>query len=332
MEVNQMASPSSRYIFGIIPWYSVLIVFGAALAILLAIREEKRAGLPKDTIIDLALWVLPIGILGARLYYVVFSWSQYRDYPLSVLFIWEGGLAIYGGLIAGLLTIVFFCRARKLSVLQVCDILVPGVVLAQAIGRWGNYFNQEAYGLPLNNPALCFFPLGVLIPENGTMVWHMATFFYESILDFLIFIFLLLFRRSIKRRHGDVFFAYLFLYGAVRLIVENFRMDSLYAGSDIRVSQLLSALVCGAVWIGCFKRLISELKPKKPSLSVFLLCIPALTAEILLILFCLNSTLLPFRSVLSQLIFLSCCSFVLIGSLLPVYFKTKMPEVSHADN
>ncbi len=332
MEVDYMAAPSSRYIFGTIPWYSVLIVFGAALAILLAIREEKRAGLPKDTIIDLALWVLPIGILGARLYYVVFSWSQYRDNPLSIFFIWEGGLAIYGGLIAGLFTIVFFCRARKLSVLQICDILVPGVILAQAIGRWGNYFNQEAYGLPLHNPALCFFPLGVLIPENGNMVWHMATFFYESILDFLIFIFLILFRRTLKRRNGDVFFAYLFLYGAVRLIVENFRMDSLYAGSDIRVSQLLSALVCGAVWIGCFRRLIIELKPKKPSLLVSLLCLPALAAEILLILFCLNSTILPLRSVRSQLIFLSCCSFLLICSLLPVYFKTKMPEVSYADN
>lgn len=332
LEVDYMAAPSSRYIFGTIPWYSVLIVCGAALAILLAVREEKRAGLPKDTVIDLALWVLPLGILGARLYYVIFSWSQYRDHPLSVLFIWEGGLAIYGGLIAGLLTVVFFCRARKLSILRVCDILVPGVVLAQAIGRWGNYFNQEAFGLPLTNPAFCFFPLGVLIPENGAMVWHMATFFYESSLDFLIFLFLILFRRTLQRRSGDVFFAYLFLYGAARLIVENFRMDSLYTVSGIRVSQLLSALFCGAIWLCCFRRLLAELKPKKPSLSVLFLCIPALVAEILLILFCVNSSSLPLSGVRSQLVFLSCCSLVLIGTLVPVYLQTRKPEVSYADN
>ncbi len=327
-----MSVPSSRYILGTIPWYSVLIVCGAALAILLAVREEKRAGLPKDTVIDLALWVLPIGILGARLYYVVFSWSQYRDNPLSILYIWEGGLAIYGGLIAGLITVVVFCRVRGLSILSVCDILVPGVVLAQAIGRWGNYFNQEAFGLPLNNPAFCFFPIGVLIPENGKMVWHMATFFYESLLDFLIFLFLLFFRRKMKRRRGDVFFAYLFLYGAARLIVENFRMDSLYAGSGIRISQLLSALLCGLIWAGCFRRLLSDLRPEKPPASFALLCASALIAEGFLVVFCLHSALLPLRGALSQLLFLSCCSLLLIATLFPIYLKTKKPEGSHADN
>ncbi len=327
-----MSVPSSRYIFGTIPWYSVLIVCGAALAILLAVREEKGAGLPKDTVIDLALWVLPIGILGARLYYVLFSWTQYKDNLISILYIWEGGLAIYGGLIAGLITVIVFCRIRGLSVLSVCDLLVPGVVLAQAIGRWGNYFNQEAYGLPLNNPAFWFFPIGVLIPENGKMVWHMATFFYESLLDFLIFLFLLRFRRKMKRRQGDVFFAYLFLYGAARLIVENFRMDSLYAGSGIRISQLLSALLCGLIWAGCFRRLIADLRPEKPPHSFLLPCAAALAAEGFLVVFCLNASLLPLHDTLSQLLFLCCCSLILICTLILIYLKTNKPEGSHADN
>ncbi len=327
-----MAVPASRYIFGSVPWYSVLIVCGAALAVILAVREEKRAGLPKDTIIDLALWVLPLGILGARIYYVLFTWSQYRNNLVSVLYIWEGGLAIYGGLIAGLLTVIVFCRRRKLSLMTVCDILVPGVMLAQAIGRWGNYFNMEAYGLPLTDPSLCFFPMGVQIPENGTLVWHMATFFYESLLDFLIFLFLLYFRRRLVRRRGDVFFAYLFLYGAARLIVENFRMDSLYAGSQIRVSQLLSALLCGAVWAGCLWRLRKE----QPELKMWplpgLYIIPALGAEVLLLLFCLNPSLLPLSTPLSQLLFLAGCSLLLTAALFPVYLKSDKTEVYDANH
>ncbi len=325
-----MSIPASRYIFASIPWYSVLIICGAALAILLAAREEKRAGLPKDTVVDLALWVLPLGILGARLYYVIFSWSQYRNNLLSVLYIWEGGLAIYGGLTAGLLTVVIFCRRRKLPLLTVCDILVPGVILAQAIGRWGNYFNQEAFGLPLSNPAFCFFPLGVQISEDGTLVWHMATFFYESLLDFLIFLFLLFFRRRMTRQRGDVFFAYLFLYGAARLIVENFRMDSLYASSRVRVSQLLSAVLCGLIWAACLRRLYVQ--KGKLSLPDLLLSLSALCAWIPLLLFCLNPSLLPLSGPFSQLLFLAGCSAVMILTLIPVYLQTRKTEAAHADN
>ncbi len=327
-----MAVPASRYVFGSIPWYSVLIVCGAALAVFLAAREERRAGLPKDTVIDLALWVLPLGILGARLYYVLFTWDQYRSHLLSILYIWEGGLAIYGGLIAGILTVIVFCRVRRLNLLSMLDILAPGVVLAQAIGRWGNYFNREAYGLPLSNPAFCFFPLAVLIEESGAPVWHMATFFYESLLDFLIFLFLMLSRRRLLQRRGDVFFAYVFLYGAARLLVENFRMDSLYAGSQVRISQLLSALLCGLIWALCLIRCLKESRERKGR-SLYWLCgLPALCAEVLLLLYCLSPTLLPLSRPLHQALFLSLCSLVLILTIIPLCIKNGKTEVPYADN
>ena len=244
-----LSIPYSRYIFYPIPWYSVLIVLGTAIAVILAAREEKRVGLKKDTVIDLALWVLPIGIIGARVYYVVFSWDQFRSDLLSVFRIWEGGIAIYGAVISGFLALLLFCRHRKLSLLLLCDLIAPGLVLAQSIGRWGNYFNMEAYGLSMEKPSLCFFPLAVQIYENGIYVWHMATFFYESLWDLIIFCFLILARRKILFRQGDVFSFYLFLYAAGRFIIEDLRMDSLYTSSSIRVSQLLSAIICLLVFL-----------------------------------------------------------------------------------
>ena len=245
-----LAVPPSRLFLGVFPWYGFLIVLGAGLAVLLADREAGRQHLPKDSVIDLALRVLPAGILGARLYYVLFSWQEYIGHPLSILFIWEGGLAIYGGLIAGFLVVLLFCRRRKLSLFLVLDILVPGVSLAQAIGRWGNYFNQEAYGLPLRQGSpLCFFPLAVLIRSSAGSEWHLAAFFYESVLDLLIFLFLLWGRRRFFRRQGDVLCFYLLLYAAGRLVIEDLRMDSLYLGSSIRVSQLLSVLLCLLVFL-----------------------------------------------------------------------------------
>ena len=166
------AIPYSRYIFGQLPWYSVLIVAGILLSIILCTHEEKRLGLRQDTVIDLALWVIPFGIVGARLYYVAFSWSAFSDDPLSILFIWQGGLAIYGAVIGGLAAILLFSKRRKLSPFLLTDMIVPALSLAQSIGRWGNYFNMEAYGAPITNAALQFFPFGVLIPENGGYVWH----------------------------------------------------------------------------------------------------------------------------------------------------------------
>lgn len=246
------AMPYSRYIFGTLPWYSTLIVIGMALALLHCAREEKRMGLRADTAIDLGLCVIPCGIIGARLYYVAFSWETFAGDPLRILRIWEGGLAVYGGVIGGVLAAFAFSRVRKIPLSTLTDIMVPGVILAQAIGRWGNYFNMEAYGAAITNPAWQFFPAGVLIPEGGGLVWHMATFFYESLWNVGVFIVLMRLRTRTFRRL-DLTCWYLLLYGAGRFVIEGLRADSLMAGGGLRVSQLLSAGM-GLFALGWFAR------------------------------------------------------------------------------
>ncbi len=241
------ATPSSRYVFGTLPWYSVLIVSGICLALFLALREEKRLGLPKDTVIDLALWLIPSGIVGARLYYVLFTWEMFRSDPLRIFRIWEGGLAIYGAVLGGLAAAVLFSRKRKLSLATLTDMIVPGLAIAQAIGRWGNYFNMEAYGAPVTDARWQFFPAAVLIPGLSGGVWHQATFFYESMWDLLVFIALMATRRRM-RRAGDTTLWYVALYGAGRFVIEGLRTDSLMLGS-LRVSQGLSGMMVLSVLV-----------------------------------------------------------------------------------
>lgn len=232
------ATPYSRYLIGTLPWYSALIVTGILAALFIVFREEKRLQLPHDTTVDLALCVIPCGIIGARLYYVLFAWDLFRDDPLRILRIWEGGLAIYGGVIGGAIAGAVFSRIRRIPLSRLMDMAAPALPLAQAIGRWGNYFNQEAYGAPITTPAWQFFPAGVLV--NGQ--WYMATFFYESAWDLVIFI-ALMFTRRRMRRSGDVFLWYAALYGAGRFVIEGLRSDSLMTGT-LRVSQLLSLMLC----------------------------------------------------------------------------------------
>ena len=236
------AVPYSRFIIGQLPWYSVLIVSGILLAMTLCGREEKRLHLPEDTVIDLALLALPLGVIGARLYYVAFAWDTFAADPLSVLRIWEGGLAIYGGVLGGALAVLIIARVKKLNPLTLMDMVLPTVALAQAIGRWGNYFNMEAYGAPITDPAWQFFPAGVLIPSMGGYVWHMATFFYESMWNLGVFALLWFVIRKRKKHEGVVALWYAMLYGAGRAVIEGFRTDSLMLG-PLRVSQLLSLLL-----------------------------------------------------------------------------------------
>lgn len=235
-----MAIPYSRYVVGSLPWYSVLVVLGMAMAVFFAGREEKRRGLPADTVIDLALCVIPCGIVGARLYYAAFAWESFADDPLRVLRVWEGGLAVYGGIIGGALAAVVFSRARKIPLGTLTDVMVPGLALAQAIGRWGNYFNMEAYGAEITDAFWQFFPAGVLVPEGGGMVWHMATFFYESVWDLGVFAALMALRKRTRLPFALTCW-YLLLYGLGRVVIEGLRADSLMILGTLRVSQLLSA-------------------------------------------------------------------------------------------
>ena len=186
----------SRLLFGVIPIYGLLIALGVLLAVLYAGRQEARLGLPRDTAVDVVLWAVPPGIIGARLYYVAFTWERYASDPLSVLYIWEGGLAIYGGIIGGVLGILLYAKRKKLPLPTLTDMVVPAVILAQAIGRWGNFFNGEAYGRAVTDSALQFFPYAVHV--GGA--WYQATFFYESMWDLAGFFVLHLTRKKWRRK------------------------------------------------------------------------------------------------------------------------------------
>lgn len=232
-------------IFGVVSIYGLLIAAAMGLSVWLCARQEKRLGLPRDTAYDVALWAIPAGVIGARLYYVAFQWDMFRSDPLSILFIWEGGLAIYGGVIGGALAVLAYAKIKKVSFGALADMIAPALILSQAIGRWGNFFNQEAYGRLIENPALQWFPLAVRIGEE----WHMATFFYESVWDFAGFLFLWLNRKK-TTRPGNLFLLYLCWYGLGRCVIEGFRSDSLMLG-PVRVSQALSALLslCAGCWL-----------------------------------------------------------------------------------
>ena len=274
-------TPYSRYVFGTLPWYSVLILMGICLALWLATREERRLGLPRDTVVDLALWLIPAGIVGARVYYVLFAWDVFRDNPVSVLYVWQGGLAIYGAILAGIAAALAFSRKRKLALGTLTDLIVPGLALAQALGRWGNYFNMEAYGLTVTDPAWQFFPFAVLIPGSEGGVWHMATFFYESVWDFSVFAALMLLRRRTLRR-GDLTLWYVLLYGGGRLIVEGLRLDSLMTtGGSARVSQLLSVALCMGV-TGLFAWRTLRMTGSRALLPAAVLAVCAVAATLLL--------------------------------------------------
>lgn len=232
--------PVAFEIFGRpIYWYGILIATGVLLGIYLAMRYARRLNYDPEMILDFALLAIPFAIIGARLYYVVFQWEIYKNNPVDIFKIWQGGLAIYGAVIGGVIAAGIFSRWRKIKFWDLADIVAPSLILGQAIGRWGNFFNQEAYGNLVTDPAWQWFPFAVYIEAREE--WHLATFFYESMWNFLVFIFLMWYRKR-RKRSGDIFLLYLLLYSCGRIVIEGFRTDSLYLG-PFRVSQLLAGLL-----------------------------------------------------------------------------------------
>ncbi len=253
-----------------IHWYGIIIAVGMLLAIVLAMHRAKRVGIDPDSILDLALLVIPFSIVFARLYYVTFMWNEiYANGPFWKVFaVWEGGMAIYGGVIGGLLGVwIYTLFNRKVKLLTWADLLAPCLILGQAIGRWGNFVNQEAYGYAITNPAWQWFPAAVYISADAQNPYHMATFFYESMWNFLVFAFLLVYDAKAKhKKTGDIFWFYLMLYGIGRCVIEGLRTDSLYVGgSAIRVSQVLSGiLVAAAAIVLVYNHFLKGRMPKEP--------------------------------------------------------------------
>lgn len=233
--------PSYFTVFGKnIYFYGVLIALGFVLGILFCSRKSREFGIKADDFYDLMIWLIPLSILGARLYFVAFRLEDYISRPLSVFAVWEGGLAIYGGVIAGVLTAWLVCRHKKIPVPAMLDLAVLGLLIGQIIGRWGNFMNREAFGAETE----IFCRMGLTAPD-GTSIFVHPTFLYESLWNLAGLLFLLWFDRKGRRKYdGQNFLIYLLWYGLGRAWIEGLRTDSLMIGSTgIRVSQLLSIIL-----------------------------------------------------------------------------------------
>lgn len=232
-------------------WYGILIVLGFILTLILCKKDDGKYNIKFDDILQLIIIALPISIICARSYYVIFNFNTYISNPIEIFNIHNGGLAIYGGIIGAIGTIAVYCKLKKINLLDTLDYLAPFLPLGQSIGRWGNFFNIEAHGTETTN----IFRMGII--ENGNYIQVHPTFLYESICTFIIF--LSLYKIRNKRKYsGQITYMYFFLYGFVRFFIEGLRTDSLMLG-NIRISQLLSiilSLACGIILI--YKRYKNE--------------------------------------------------------------------------
>jgi len=233
-----------------IRWYGLLIASGVMLGTSLAHREAIRRGQDPDKLLNLIVVAVLSALLGARLYYVAFNWEYYGTQLAKVFAIWEGGLAIHGGLIAGAIATILYCRWAGLSVLVTTDILAPGVAIGQAIGRWGNFFNQEAFGIPTDLPWRLYIDPYHRPPNLKAFEYFHPTFLYESLWNLAVFCVLwFVLRRRLESRPGALTLWYLGLYSLGRFFVEGLRIDSLMLGS-IRAAQAMSLVLMAAAIVG----------------------------------------------------------------------------------
>lgn len=263
-------------VFGFeIAFYGIIIGCGVMAGIVMAAMEAKRTGQNPDTYYDLALYAVVLSVIGARIYYVIFSWDQYKHDLLSIFNIRQGGLAIYGGVIAAVITVFVYGRVKKISFAKLADTAVLGLILGQIIGRWGNFFNREAFGEYTNNLFAMRLPLDAVRSSDVTelMMEHVEmlegtayiqvhpTFLYESLWNLGVLLFMLWWRKH-KKFEGEVFLLYLFGYGVGRFWIEGLRTDQLLIpGVGLPVSQVLAAVlvVVSAVTILILRRKKGEL-------------------------------------------------------------------------
>ncbi|HFO1696072.1 TPA: prolipoprotein diacylglyceryl transferase [Staphylococcus aureus] len=224
-------------------WYGIIIAVGILLGYFVAQRALVKAGLHKDTLVDIIFYSALFGFIAARIYFVIFQWPYYVENPSEIIKIWHGGIAIHGGLIGGFIAGVIVCKVKNLNPFQIGDIVAPSIILAQGIGRWGNFMNHEAHGGPVSRAFLEKLHLPNFIIENMYIngQYYHPTFLYESIWDVAGFIILVNIRKHLKL--GETFFLYLTWYSIGRFFIEGLRTDSLMLTSNIRVAQLVSILL-----------------------------------------------------------------------------------------
>ena len=269
MDINDIAFPNlgiylhnvpkSFTVFGFqIALYGVIIGIGVLCGVLMAAHVAKKEGMDVDLIWDFAIYAIIFSIIGARVYYVIFEWDMYRTNPISILNLRNGGLAIYGAVIASFITLFVYTRVKKVSFLQMVDVCVPGLILGQAIGRWGNFTNREVFGGYTDNPVAMRLPelavrarditpdIEAHIVEGTNYIQVHPTFLYECVWNLLILCIMLVYQKH-KKFNGEIWLIYLGGYGLGRFWIEGIRTDQLYImGTTIPVSQLI-AIVCVVV-------------------------------------------------------------------------------------
>ena len=241
--------------------YGLVIVFGLVLAVIYCMRRADQFGLTEDHILDGVLWVTPFAFLCARAYYCAFRWDLYAANPISVLYIWQGGIAIYGGVLGAVVGMIVFCKVKKISLGATLDLVLMGFLIGQAIGRWGNFFNREAFGAETD----AWLRMGLYSPLTGSITYHHPTFLYESLWNALGFV-VLHFLSKKRTFDGQIALGYALWYGLGRTFIEGLRTDSLYIpGTALRVSQVLAAMSCiaAAVVLAYF-----VIKPPKKTMFV----------------------------------------------------------------
>lgn len=266
------AQPIDPVAFSIGPlsvaWYGLIIGTGIVLGYLLANREADRLGMPKDMFADLLIWAVPIAIISARIYYVIFQWDYFSQNPGEIVAIWNGGIAIHGALIGSVATGYVFAKRKGLSFWKIVDIAAPSIILGQMLGRWGNFINQEAHGGEVSRSFL----EGLMIPDwiinqmyievNGSFAYYHPTFLYESVWNFVGLILLLLLRK-VNPLRGEIFLSYVIWYSVGRTFVEGLRTDSLMLTETIRVAQAISILlVIVAVGLILYRRFGQGIKTR----------------------------------------------------------------------
>lgn len=243
-----------------IRWYGLLIAVAVLIGVTLSQYLAKRRGVKPELIGDLAIWLILAALVGARTYYVLFQWQEYATRPEDIIAIWKGGIAIHGAIIGGALAALVFARLNRVSFWQLADLVAPSLILGQAIGRWGNFFNSEAFGTPTNLPWKLFIPPSRRPLEYLNYEYFHPTFLYESIWNVLVFALLLFlfFRGRSRLKVGTLALVYLIAYSSGRIWIEGFRTDSLMLG-PLRIAQVVSLVaialgVLGLIWLYWFKR------------------------------------------------------------------------------
>lgn len=270
----EFTSPSTGFSIGPLNprWYGLLIASAVLIGLALSQRLAKARQLSPDLVGDLLVWLIVGAIPGARLYYVLFQWSYYSQHPDQILAIWKGGIAIHGALIGGTLAAILFSRIKKCSFWRLADVVAPSVILGQAIGRWGNFFNSEAFGSPTDLPWKLLIPEGRRPTGFESVAYYHPTFLYESLWNLMVFgLLLTLFVRFPKAKRGTLFLVYAIAYSIGRFWIEALRTDSLMVG-PLKMAQMVSLVgivfgSVGLIWLYLLRRPLPDTAPKQTPLG-----------------------------------------------------------------